>query len=260
MSIVSRINELEKVMYGVGQEMFGTYTKRSKNVNRRQKKCETLKTQLRHLRQAFRKADAGSDDQIAIGNLERDTREKLNAAKRSENSRKRRWKRKQLRNRFYKDPCAVAKEVMEPKRTFNEPKASVADLNAYLSQVCTDELKNVDLGPLDGLPDLQCDLSAFDTKDLSYRDLEQTTKTRRNGSKPGSNMLLYKVYKKAPRLLRKVFSLHKRVLKETKVPLKWKISEGVFIPKVDSPNCDGFSDFRVISLSNVEGKLLESHL
>ena len=66
MSVMERINELERVMYGKGDEMFGTYVKKPCPKNRRQRKSEELKVQLRHLRRAFRKADAGSDDQIAI--------------------------------------------------------------------------------------------------------------------------------------------------------------------------------------------------
>ena len=112
MSMVDRINELERVMYGKGIEQFGAYERKSYPKNRRQRLCEKLKAQVRDLRAAFRKADPDSDDQRAIAGLERDMREKWRAARRCENNRKRRWQRKRLRSRFYKDPCGVAKEIM----------------------------------------------------------------------------------------------------------------------------------------------------
>ena len=258
MSMVDRINELERVMYGKGQEKFGIYERKSYPKNRRQRLCEKLKAQVRDLRAAFRKAEPDSDDQRAIAGLERGTREQLRAARRGENNRKRRWQRKRLRSKFYKDPSGVAKEIMEPKRTFKEPNATVASLNEYLAGVCADDQRNTELGQLDGLPELQCELPNFDDKDPAFQELLAVVKTRRNGSKPGLNMVPYKVYKKCPELLKKVFSMHKGVLKSRKVPLKWRITEGIFLPKVDKPNCKGFADFRVINLSNVEGKLFWS--
>ena len=66
MSIMSRINELETVMYEKGKEMFGVYERVPNPRNRRQRKSDQLRTQVRHLRRAFRKAEPGSDDQNAI--------------------------------------------------------------------------------------------------------------------------------------------------------------------------------------------------
>ena len=118
---------------------------------------------------------------------------------------------------------------MEPKRTFKEPNATVTSLNEYLAGVCTDDQRNVEQGELVGLPELQCELPPFDDKDPAFQELWVVVKTRRNGSKPGSNMLPYKVYKKCLELLIKiVFSMHKGVLKSRKVPLKWRITDGIF--------------------------------
>ena len=40
--------------------------------------------------------------------------------------------------------------------------------------------------------------------------------------------------------------------------LKWRIAEGIFIPKVEKPNSKSLDDYRQIALGNVERKLFWS--
>ena len=83
-------------------------------------------------------------------------------------------------------------------------------------------------------------------------------KRTRNASRPGPNGIPYKVYKKCPKLASYLFSLHVGVLKSKRIPLQWRISDGIFIPKVDKANEKDIHDFRQIALMNVEGKLFWS--
>ena len=45
------------------------------------------------------------------------------------------------------------------------------------------------------------------------------------------------------------------MLRSKKIPLHWRISDGVFIPKVNRAKESDINDFRQIALMNVEGKL-----
>ena len=257
MSVVAKLNELERVVYGVGQEIFGVKKKLGCLKSRRLQKRDQIKRQLRDLRKAFRKEQEGSAEQESIRVLEHATRDKLRSLNRVENNRKRRWRRRHLRAQFYKDPCKVVRDTMQP-RTFSEPDVKICDLNKYMDEMCKDEMQQCGLGVLEGLPDFNCDLRDFNDKDFSFGELQKVVKSRRNASKPGPNKIPYKVYKKCPALLGKVFGLMKCVLSSGKIPLKWRLSDGTFLAKVEKPDPKGFGDFRVISLSNVEGKLFWS--
>ena len=57
---------------------------------------------------------------------------------------------------------------MQPKRKFCEPETTAVSLNQILSEVCRDDQGDVELGTLAGLPELQCELPSFNSKDLVY--------------------------------------------------------------------------------------------
>ena len=67
------------------------------------------------------------------------------------------------------------------------------------------------------------------------------------------------MYIKCPKLKKYLLKLMLAVIAEEKVPLKWRISDGIFIPKVEKPKeVQLATDFRQIALTNVEGKLFWS--
>ena len=72
----------------------------------------------------------------------------------------------------------------------------------------------------------------------------------RTGSAPGPNGIPYKVYKMCPKLLRRLWNFLRR---KGKVPECWQQAEGIFTPK--EKGSKHVTDFRTISLQNVEGKI-----
>ena len=120
-------------------------------------------------------------------------------------------------------------------------------------------MKDIPLGDLEGLPDLPRPEKCFDSSKLTMSKLDRVSKRKRNGSKPGPNQVPYKVYKKCSKLKAYLLKLMLQVISEKQVPLKWRIADGLFIPKVDEPKVDQIrSDYRQIALTNVEGKLFWS--
>ena len=75
----------------------------------------------------------------------------------------------------------------------------------------------------------------------------------RTGSAPGPNGLMYKVYKKCPKLLVRLWKLLKVVWRKGVIASCWQIAEGCFVPKEE--NSKELNQFRTISLLNVEGKI-----
>ena len=83
-------------------------------------------------------------------------------------------------------------------------------------------------------------------------------KKKRNASRPGPNGIPYNVYKRCPSILDVLFGIMNRVMNSGKIPLKWRISDGIFILKSPKPDKSSLADFRQIALGNVEGKLFWS--
>ena len=75
----------------------------------------------------------------------------------------------------------------------------------------------------------------------------------RAGAAPGPSGITYRVYKKCPRLTRRLWCLLKVVWRKKKLPPGWKKAEGVFCPKQE--NAREIEQFRTISLLSVEGKI-----
>ena len=80
----------------------------------------------------------------------------------------------------------------------------------------------------------------------------------RSGSAPGPNGIPYKVYKKCPKVLRKVWQLFRVMWRKGTIPSCWKEAEGCFVPKEKDAKTIG--QFRTIPLLNVEGKIFLSVL
>ena len=256
-SVDHLINNLEIIVYEEAKQLFGVKeNKKRAGVSRREGEIAKCRANIRNLKKTYKRV--GSDEErSALAALVSEYRDKLSKLRRAENSRKRRWRRKNTRSRFFKDPFGVAREVLTPK-VLSQPTVSHSVLDHHLKSLSRDDRRDVPLGELPGLPEFPRALTTFDEKPLQYRFLGMVVKKKRNASRPGVNGIPYKVYKKCPYILNALFRIMERVKQSGKVPLKWRIAEGIFIPKVDKPNSDSLGDYRQIALGNVEGKLFWS--
>ena len=251
-----KVRMLETVLYEEGSTKFGIVEVREKVkfIPRRQKKIMEVRRRLNDLKKAWKLAS--ELEQLGIDCLQDDVRKELRALRKAEHSRQRRWRRKNLRSRFYRDPYGTAREVFNPKVRV-QPDVSKAELNEFMRRVCEDPFCKVSLDPVEELP-LLTDIKAFDDSPFSFAVFNGILKRKRNGSKHGINGNSYKPYKKCPRLARYLFSVICKVRKVCTAPLQWRISNGIHIPKVDSPSPKVMDHFRQIALMNVEGKLFWS--
>ena len=76
---------------------------------------------------------------------------------------------------------------------------SSESMNEHKAHVASDSFFDIPLPLLEDLPPNPIIKKKFVSKALRYEDFTNLLQSRRNGSSPGINMILYKVYKKCPR-------------------------------------------------------------
>ena len=133
--------------------------------------------------------EAASDmEKDGIVTLMNDLKGRRKALRKAEHSRKRRWRRKNTRQGFYRDPYGTVKKILSPKCQL-VPNVSREKLEDYISQVVSDANRDIPLGPLEGLEPAREPEVPFKECNLQKSQLEDVVKTRRNASKPGPNQI-----------------------------------------------------------------------
>ena len=117
---------------------------------------------------------------------------------------------------------------------------------------------NIPLSPLDGLPPDPVISSTFNSSPLQINEFESILQSRRNASSPGINQIPYKIYKKCPQIASFLFRMFCLCLRNSVIPVQWRVSSETYIPKTKQPKQDCIKEFRPIALLNVEGKLFFS--
>ena len=172
----------------------------------------------------------------------------------AEDSRIRRWRRKQSQRCFFKDAFKTAKEMITPK-VKSESQLPKSVLNKFIMKVAADPDRTVPLGDLDGLDDISMNIGKFNSEKVKISEISQVVKRNRNASQPGSNQIPYKVYKKGPRIMNFIFRI---MFRDNVIPLNWTVSDGIMISKVQNPRQSNLADYRQVALANVKGKLFWS--
>ena len=259
------INRLQTVVYEEAKNLFGARCKRvgeeGPKPNRRTRHLATLRHQIKNLTKLAKRSDT-DEERGSYLLLRSELVEKKREVRRAEGKQKRRWRKKRARDRFFKDPYGVAKEILG-KKVNAQLKIGKEEFDQYVSGVASDAMREVELGELEGLPEVSEPEFVFEDGKFDQKLYMQVVRKSRNKSKPGPNQVPYKVYKKCEFLRHYLFRLLEKARKaarscQGKVPIYWRISDGVMIPKVDKPKESDVNDFRQIALMNVEGKLFWS--
>ena len=182
---------------------------------------------------------------------------KLRSLRRSERNRKKRWRFKNANIKFKRNPYQAGKDLLDPKCHI---KLSIGKetLDRYLSSIIRDQLYDVPLVDLPGLPPPPTIKTKFSSKGMEHREFIKLLQSRRNGSAPGINKIPYKVYKNCPQIASFLFDILKSCYNKDHVPIQWRLASQVYIPKVKPPKEEYIEDFRMLGLLNVEGKLFFS--
>ena len=250
-----KLSSLEVVVYEEAARIFG-FVERKERVfheSRRQVKIREIRTNIKGLLRRLKETEL---EEVRLGLLcvLDDLKVKRRELRRTETKRKRKWKRAKWRRHFYTDPFATAREVLDPQVKCSLEVGKEV-LNDYVRVVASDPLRNEVLAPLDGLEGTVEPKKQYYLGKLCQGKFQFSLRRKRNKSRPGPNQLPYKLYKKCPLLQDYLFGIISSMYSSGTVPLSWRISDGIFIPKVDVPNSMAIEDFRQIALMNVEGKL-----
>ncbi|XP_069133240.1 uncharacterized protein [Argopecten irradians] len=71
----------------------------------------------------------------------------------------------------------------------------------------------------------------MDIREPTMKGVSEVVKKARTASAPGPNGIPYKVYKKCPKLLHRLWKLMKVVWRKGRIPSCWQAAEGCFVPK-----------------------------
>ena len=175
----------------------------------------------------------------------------------AEDSRKRRWRRKQLQHCFFEVLFKTAKEVITPK-VKSESKVQKSVLNEFIQKIASGPDRTVPLGNLYGLYDISMNIGKFNSGTFKNSELSQIVKKKRNASQPSPKHILYKVYKKCPKIMNYILRIMFIAVGDKVIPLNLSVSGRIMISKVQNPRESNLADCRQIALGNAEGKLFWS--
>lgn len=258
-TVEKKLERMGDVIYQYGAERFGVQERSGGRklpnapVSRRQQEIKRLVLEMRQLRRQWKKASEGEKEGITV--LQLDIKTRLASLRRAENLRKRRRKKEQTRTRFYKDPFKFLKTIFTKEKS-GALKTTKADLEAHLKATHSDPRRYEHLTIPSDIPPIDPPEYHFPTDPPTWKEVENTVRKARTASAPGPNGVPYKVYKNTPDVLRFLWKLMRTAWQRKIVPKAWRRAGGVLIPK--EKDAENISQFRPISLLNVEGKIFFS--
>ena len=258
-SVERKLDQMGGLIYDYGADRFGmreiNRKAKPENISRRQREIKDLVRKRRQLKKQWKKAT--DYEKEGINTLQNDLKMRLTSLRRAENHRKKRKSRERTRMRFFKDPFKFVKSlfIMEKGGTLNTSKQV---LDEYIKGLYTDVDK-------DEIPSIPSDIPPIGEQEYPMdidpprlKEIEQVVRKARSSSAPGPNGIPYRFYKNTPGVLRFLWKLMKVAWQKGIIPVNWRRATGVLIPK--DKNSTEISQFRPISLLNVEGKIFFSVL
>ena len=223
--------------------------------NRREKKIKKLREELKKLRKAFKSANP--EEKEGLKDLRDEHRKEISSLRKAEQILKRKRNTARKRAAFIANPYRFSKQLFENERS-GCLSSSLQDIERYLESVHADQLRNEPLSDCQRILPEDTPETPFDEKEPTLTEIKEVVRKSRSSSAPGPNGIPYKVYKQCPTLLRKLWILFKVIWRKGAIPPEWQVAEGIFNPK--EKNSKDVTQFRTISLLNVEGKIFFSVL
>ena len=158
--------------------------------------------------------------------------------------------------KFKSNPYQAGKDILDP-RCHIKLSIGKETLDRYLSSIIRDQLYDVPLIDLPGLPPPPTIKTKFSNKGIEHKEFIKLLQSRRKWFSSWNNKIQYKVYKNYPQIAF-LFDILKSCYNKDLVPIQWHLASQVYIPKVKPPKEEHIEDFRMLGLLNVEGKLLFS--
>lgn len=187
-----------------------------------------LKSELRLLGRQFKKAR--EEEKAGLAELRHTLRKRLTTLWRAEWHRRRGKERARKRVALISNPFGFTKKILGQKRS-GHLACTEEEVNKYLSTTYSDSARDKELGPCKTLITPPEPTLAFNTREPTLKEVEEVVKAARTNSAPGPSGVPYVVYKRCPRLLKRLWKLIKVIWRRGKVAQQWQHAEGVWIPK-----------------------------
>ena len=171
-SVFERVELLEKSIYDQGSLLFGFLPRKEKSlsglIRRAQHSIKLVTEKNELLARINNTSDQCTKDSLQT--LLENVRTRLRILRRSECSRKRRWKIKKANQQFLKNPYQTGKAVLDPKCEI-QLQCDQSLLDTFKAKILPDPSHNIPLPPLDGLPPAPTLLKDFGSTSVRYQDL-----------------------------------------------------------------------------------------
>lgn len=206
-SVERKVDLLTAFTYNVAKEWFGTVPRKEnkarpeKQENRRERKIKQLRKEIKTLRKQFKLAS--TEEKEGIKELTASLREQLIRIRRAERFKKKRKKQEAARAQFIKDPYRFTKSLLGEARSGTLISSKEA-VEQSVEEAFSDPTRDDALEGNHGLINIDPPTKSLSIECPSWREVQEVVKHARSSSAPGPSGIPYKVYKKCPKLLRRL--------------------------------------------------------
>ena len=184
-----------------------------------------------------------------------DLRKQLQSLGAAERNRQKRRRRAKARPQFIKSPYNHVKKLLGNPKS-GELESEVNDVEQHLADAHNDKDSKTELDECNVLISPIEPTTGFKINEIQMEEVREAVQKARARSAPGYSGTSYKVYKKCPKLLKRLWKLVNAVWKKEAIPECWQRAEGCFVPKEEHSTY--IKQFRTISLLSVECKIFFS--
>ena len=256
-STEERLELLAEVIYKEGEARFGledvkvTPERHGSGPSRRQKILQNVRKEKKSLRARW--ISAHPEEREGLKVLYESVKKRHRNLMRTERRLKTKKERERARKQFLSNPYKFAKGLFTESKS-GQLACTKEELEQHVKQTYSDEHREEELPAMSGLKRPSAPGVPFDMGDIRVKEVDEFVKKARSKSAPGNDGISYKVYKNCPRLRNVLFLLLRQMWKMKKEADRWKIAEGIFLPKEEKSTELG--QFRPISLLNIDGKIM----
>lgn len=224
-SVERKVDSLTAITYNLPKERFGTVPRREskdrpeKKDNRRERKIKQLRKEIKTLRKQFKLA--ATEEKEGIKELTASLRKQLIRARRAEGLRKRCKRQEAARAQFIKDSYRFSKSLLGEARS-GILISSKEEVEEFVAESFSDPSRNEALPENCGFDSINPPTCPLSTELPSWIEVQEVVKHARSSSARGPSGIPYKVYKKCPKLLRRLWKLMRVIWSKETVPASWR--------------------------------------
>lgn len=178
-----------------------------KQENKKERKIKQLRKEIKTLRKQFK--SASMEEKEGIKELTASLREQLIRARRAEGLRQRRKWLEAAQAQFIKAPYRFTKSLLGQVRS-GTLASSKEEVEEFVEETFSDPLRGDALPEGQGFGTINQPTSSLNTEYPSWKEVQEVIKNARSSSAPGPSGILYKVYKKCPKLLQRLWRLMRK--------------------------------------------------